>query len=133
VELRGGSAREEHLATYRAIDIALDPFPYSGGLTTLDALWMGVPVVTLPGDTFASRHSLSHLAGVGLQELAARTADQYLALAAGLAEDLGRLADLRAGLRERVARSPLCDGDRLADELLAVLRDAWRAFCSRGL
>src|SRR5205085_6350321 len=110
-ELRGGSPRAAHVAAYRDVDVALDPFPYSGGVTTCDALWMGVPVVTLPGDTFASRHGLSHLAGVGLAELAARNTDGYVALAVGLAEDLGRLSDLRVGLRERVARSPLCDGD----------------------
>src|SRR5206468_6775396 len=116
-----------HLAAYRDVDVALDPFPYGGGTTTCDALWMGVPVVTRPGDTFASRHALGHLAAVGLaSELVARDADDYVALAAGLARDPGRLAELRAGLRGRVARSPLCDGDRLADELLDALRGAWR-------
>jgi predicted O-linked N-acetylglucosamine transferase (SPINDLY family) len=126
VELRGGSGHSDHLAAYRDVDIALDTFPYSGGVTTCDALWMGVPVITLPGATFASRHALSHLASVGLTELVAQDADDYVALAAGLARDRRRLADVRAGLRDRVARSPLCDGERLADELLEALRDAWR-------
>jgi predicted O-linked N-acetylglucosamine transferase (SPINDLY family) len=132
VELRGGSAHAEHVAAYRDIDIALDPFPYAGVMTTCDALWMGVPVVTLPGATFASRHGLGLLSVVGLAELAARDVEGYVALAADLARDPERLADLREGLRGRVARSPLCNGARLADELLQALRTAWRAWASEG-
>jgi predicted O-linked N-acetylglucosamine transferase (SPINDLY family) len=131
VEFRAGTAHTEHLAAYREIDIALDPFPYAGVMTTIDALWMGVPVVTLAGDTFASRHGLGLLSVVGLaDELAANTVDDYAQRAAGLAANLSRLSELRAGLRERVARSTLCDGERLADELLTVLRTAWRAWAS---
>jgi predicted O-linked N-acetylglucosamine transferase (SPINDLY family) len=129
VELHGGAARAEFVAAYREIDIALDSFPFAGGVTTCEALWMGVPVVTLPGATFASRHGLSHLSSVGLaDELAARDVDDYVARAVGLAQDLGRLATLRSGLRERLGRSPLCDGDRVADELLQALRGAWRTW-----
>ena len=130
LELRGWSGHAEYLAAYRGVDVALDPFPFGGGVTTCDALWMGVPVVTLPGDTFASRHGLSHLTAGGLPELAAPDAGGYVGLAADLARDPGRLAELRAGLRGRVARSPLCDGERLADELLAALRTAWRAWAT---
>ena len=85
-----GPARtqEEHLRTYARIDVALDTFPYNGATTTCDALWMGVPVVTLPGQTFASRHGLGLLSVVGLTELVARDADEYAALAAGLAGDV---------------------------------------------
>jgi predicted O-linked N-acetylglucosamine transferase (SPINDLY family) len=130
-ELRGGMPVADYLAAYREVDVALDPFPFSGGLTTCDALWMGVPVVTLPGPTFASRHGLSYLSSIGLaEELAARDVDDYAARAAMLAQDLRRLAELRAGLRDRMVRSPLCQGDRLADELLAALRVAWRAWAS---
>jgi predicted O-linked N-acetylglucosamine transferase (SPINDLY family) len=133
VELRGGTGHADHLAAYRDIDVALDPFPYSGGVTTCDALWMGVPVVTLPGPTFAGRHALSYLARVGLaDELAARDADDYVARAASLASDPGRLADLRVALRDRVVRSPLCDGGRLADALLAAVREAWRTWVASG-
>jgi predicted O-linked N-acetylglucosamine transferase (SPINDLY family) len=129
VEMRGRSSYAEYLAAYRGIDIALDPFPFNGGATTCDALWMGVPVVTLPGATFASRHGLSHLTGVGLgDELVAHDVDEYAARAVNLARDLDRLARLRAELREKMARSPLCNGDRLAAELLAALRTAWRAW-----
>src|SRR6185369_8026018 len=127
VELRGGSGRAEHLAAYHDVDVALDPWPYGGGVTTIDALWMGVPVVTLPGATFASRQALSHLTGVDLAgEFVARDADDYAERAAVLARDMRRLAELRAGLREKVARSRLSDGERCADELLSALRSAWR-------
>jgi predicted O-linked N-acetylglucosamine transferase (SPINDLY family) len=126
VELRGATRHAEYLAAYQGVDIALDPFPFAGGVTTCDSLWMGVPVVTQPGETFASRHGLSHLGGVRLTELVATDAEGYAALAATLAHDLDRLASLRTGLRDQVARSPLCDGARLGDELLTVLRCAWR-------
>jgi predicted O-linked N-acetylglucosamine transferase (SPINDLY family) len=131
VEYRGWSPSAELLRQYGEIDIALDPFPYSGGLTTLEALWMGVPVVTCPGETFAGRHSLSHLSNVGLTETIAGDLDQYIEGAVTLANDLPRLAALRAGLRERVASSPLCDGKRFADNLLRLLREAWREWVAR--
>ena len=102
-----------------------DPFPFSGGLTTCEALWMGVPVITCPGETFASRHSLSHLSNVGLTETIARDLEEYVELAVALAGDLPRLAALRAGLRERMAASPLCDGKRFAADFMSLLRDVW--------
>jgi protein O-GlcNAc transferase len=121
----------EHLADYRRIDLALDPFPFSGGVSTCEALWMGVPVVTCPGETFASRHSLSHLSNVGLTETIARDLDEYVELAVALASDLPRLATLRAGLRERMAASPLCDGERFAKNLMVLLREVWRDWIGR--
>ena len=87
------------LAAYGRIDVALDPFPYSGGLTTCEALWMGVPVVTCPGETFASRHALSHLSNVGLTETIARDFEEYVEIAVALASDLPRLAAIRAAAR----------------------------------
>jgi predicted O-linked N-acetylglucosamine transferase (SPINDLY family) len=126
LELRGGLAWSELLAAYNTIDVALDPFPYSGGVTTCEALWMGVPVVTCPGETFASRHSLSHLANVGLTEIVAGDRHEYADLAVRLAGDLPYLTSLRAGLRERMAGSPLCDGARFAGDLLTLLRDVRR-------
>ena len=86
---------------------------------------MGVPVITCPGETFASRHSLSHLSNVGLTETIAHDLDEYVELAVSLAGDLPRLAVLRAGLRERMAASPLCDGKRFATNLTSMLRDVW--------
>ena len=90
LELLPPSSYAEYLATYRRVDVALDPFPFSGSVTTCEALWMGVPVVTCPGETFASRHSLSHLSNVGLTETTARDLDEYVELAVSLAGDLPR-------------------------------------------
>jgi predicted O-linked N-acetylglucosamine transferase (SPINDLY family) len=132
VELTPPSAHADYLAAYREVDIALDPFPFGGGITTCDALWMGVPVITYPGETFAGRHSLSHLANVGLTETIATTMEEYVELTVSLASDLARLSSLRAGLRERMAASPLCDGKRFAANLMRVVRDAWREWCQKG-
>jgi len=85
-----------------------------------------VPVVTCPGETFASRHSLSHLSNVGLTETIAHNLDEYVDLAVSLASDLPRLAAMRAGLRQRMAASPLCDGKRFATNLMSILQDVWQ-------
>jgi predicted O-linked N-acetylglucosamine transferase (SPINDLY family) len=129
LELHGTRLRRALLAAYNEIDIALDPFPYSGGVTTCEALWMGVPVVTCPGETFASRHSFSHLSNVGITETVAEDKGDYVERAVQLAGDLPHLAALRAGLRDEMARSPLCDGQRFAGHLGALLRDVWRQWC----
>jgi predicted O-linked N-acetylglucosamine transferase (SPINDLY family) len=126
LELQGWSPYGEMLALYNRVDIALDPFPFSGSATTCEALWMGVPVITWPGATFAGRHSLTHLANVGLRETVARDPAHYVELAVALAGDRPRLAVLRAGLRARMAASRLCDGPRFAADLMAVLRGAWK-------
>jgi protein O-GlcNAc transferase len=126
LDFRGHSPYGEHLADYQNIDLALDPFPFNGGVTTCEALWMGVPVVTCPGETFASRHTLSHLSNVGLIETIARDLDDYVEVAVNLAGDLPRLADIRSRLRGQMAASPLCDGPRFAENFLALLRDVWR-------
>jgi predicted O-linked N-acetylglucosamine transferase (SPINDLY family) len=121
VDYRGWSSRAESLAQYQGVDLALDPFPFSGSATTCDALWMGVPVVTCPGETFASRHSLSHLSNVGLRETIAGDREEYVEIAAALAADLPRLAAIRAQLRPQMAASPLCDGRRFARNLMLLL------------
>ncbi len=131
IELAPPSQYAEYLAAYRQVDVALDPFPFGGGVTTCDALWMGVPVVACPGETFASRHGLSHLSNAGLTETVARDLDEYVEIAAGLAGDLPRLAGLRAGLRERMAASPLCDGKRFAEDFAKILRGVWRDWCEQ--
>ena len=126
LELLPFGSYAEYLATYHEVDVALDPFPFSGSATTCDALWMGVPVVTCPGETFASRHSLSHLSNVGLTETIAHDLDEYVELAVNLAADLPHLAGVRAGLRQRMAASPLCDGKRFATHLKSILRNVWQ-------
>jgi predicted O-linked N-acetylglucosamine transferase (SPINDLY family) len=129
LDLCGASPHRELLERYNNVDVVLDPFPYAGGLTTCEALWMGVPVVTLPGETFASRHSCSHLNNVGLGDWVAADLAGYQELALRAAADLPALAALRAGLRARVKASPLCDGPRFGRNLGAALRGAWRSWC----
>jgi protein O-GlcNAc transferase len=125
LDLLPSSAYSDYLASYHRVDVALDPFPFSGSTITCESLWMGVPVITLPGDTFASRHSLDHLSNVGLTETIARDPDEYIDLAISLAGDPSRLLALRSGLRERMAASPLCDGKRFATHLLSILHGEW--------
>jgi predicted O-linked N-acetylglucosamine transferase (SPINDLY family) len=130
LELLGNSPHAELLAQYNRIDVALDTFPYSGGLVTCEALWMGVPVITCPGQTFAGRHSLSHLTNAGLPELVAQDLDDYVQRAVALAGDRPRLAALRAALRSQVAASPLCDGRRFAANFARLMREVWCAWCA---
>ncbi len=113
----------DHFKSYHEIDIALDTFPYHGTTTTCDALWMGVPVVTLAGNTHVSRVGVSLLNAVGLPELVADSPEQYVSVAVELAADLPRLASLRASMRDRMSRSPLMDARSLAAALEAAFRD----------
>jgi protein O-GlcNAc transferase len=122
VAIEGSTPHWQLLNRYNDVDIGLDSRPYSGGLTTLEALWMGVPVVTVPGRTFAGRHSLSHLSNAGLSDLAAEDEDGYVRLAAELAADRARLAELRRGLRPRLVDSPLLDPRRFARDFGELVR-----------
>ncbi len=122
IDLLGGTPHREHLDCYNRIDIALDPFPFSGSTTTLESLWMGVPVITMPGETFASRHSLSFLSTVGLTETIADTPDRYVALAKEWGSNLHHLSEVRSSLRDRFRASPLCDGEAFARHLLTTLK-----------
>lgn len=108
VSFRDASSHEASLAEYAEVDIALDPMPFSGGATTCDALWMGVPVVTLRGTRFASNHTTAHLHSAGLPELVAGDTDAYVDICARLAADIPALDRLRRGLRDQVRVSPLC-------------------------
>jgi protein O-GlcNAc transferase len=129
VDLRGPSGHRAFLTEYNDIDVALDPFPYSGGLSTCEALWMGVPTITLPGETFASRHSASHLSNVGLADWITNSLEDYVEAAVTRANDIPALAQLRSGLREQVRRSPLCDAPRFGVSFGYALRQAWQAWC----
>lgn len=131
LDIRGWSAHKALLATYNEVDIALDPYPYSGGLTTCEALWMGVPVITRPGPTFAGRHSATHLTNAGLVDWIVDTDEEYLVLAERWAGDLYGLARLRRRLRQQMASSPLVDGERFARHLEAALEGMWRRWCDR--
>jgi predicted O-linked N-acetylglucosamine transferase (SPINDLY family) len=122
---------EAHLDWYNRIDVALDSFPYGGGTTTCEAIWMGVPVVTLAGDTHASRMGCSILSAAGAPELVARTPEEYVSLATALAADPARLRGYRAGLRDQVARSALRDEVRYTRALEDHYRGAWRSWCER--
>ena len=121
LDLRPESPHNELLAQYNEIDIALDPFPYSGGLTTCEALWMGVPVLTKPGETFAGRHAASHVTNVGLKDWVVDSEEEYISTAVSWAKNLGALTRLRSGLREQVRNSPLCDHERFAQNFMDAL------------
>jgi len=121
----------DHLALYHRVDVALDTFPYHGTTTTCEALWMGVPVVSLAGRTHVSRVGVSLLSNVGLPELIAQTPEEYLSIALELAADPSRLDALRAGLRDQMRSSPLVDGARFAAEIEAAYRQMWRDWCAK--
>jgi predicted O-linked N-acetylglucosamine transferase (SPINDLY family) len=122
----------DYLLLYSQIDIALDPFPYCGGTTTCDSLWMGVPVISLRGGTAVGRAGLSLLSNVGLPELVASSTDDYVALAATLAIDLPRLTALRSTLRYRMEQSPLMDAPRFARDVEAAYRSIWERWCAQA-
>lgn len=123
LDLLPPSSYNEYLETYHRVDLILDSFPFSGGTTSCDALWMGVPMITCPGETFASRHSLTHLSNIGLTETIAHSQDEYISMAVEWENRLPRLSEIRAGLRDRMVRSPLCDGPRFAENFLKLMRD----------
>ena len=131
LQVLGAKPFLEYLALHGAADIVLDTFPYSGGTTTCHALWMGVPVVTLAGETAASRGGASLLHAVGLGQLVAQTPEQYLDIAAALAADPKRLAALRAGMRRRMSASPLMDEERFTRNLEKAYRKMWRTWCAK--
>lgn len=130
VTLRGASSHEAMLAEYADVDVALDTFPYNGGATTCDALWMGVPVVTLSGETMIARQGASLLAAAGHAEWIADDPKRYVEIATDLATDRQQLAARRSTMRAQIAISPLCDGTRFAGDFLDLLHSAWQRWCA---
>ena len=127
----GDTERDQHLALYRQIDVALDPFPFTGSTTSFEALSMGVPVVTLAGDRMVARWTAAMLTRLGLTELIAEDPAGYVRIARELAGDARRLSALRAGLPARVAASPLCAAYAKARQVERLYRAFWRRFCAR--
>ena len=123
---------EHHLARYGLIDIALDTFPFNGVTTTCEALWMGVPVVTLRGDRPYGRVGASLLTAVGLRPFIAGDPDAYVKISVGLARNLDRLKALRASLRERMQASSLCDAAAFARHMEQAYRAMWQAWCGQA-
>lgn len=122
-------AKEAHLELYNRVDIALDPFPYNGTTTTCEALWMGVPVVTLRGDRHSSRVGASLLTQVDMTGWISDSTDEYLEIAIALAANRQRLNELRRSLRHHLAASPLCDHSSFARKIEAAYRAMWRHWC----
>jgi predicted O-linked N-acetylglucosamine transferase (SPINDLY family) len=131
VLFKGPRPTEQHLAIVAEADIALDTFPYNGQTTTCDCLWMGVPVVTLRGNSYVARVAPALLDRLGLGDLAADSADGYVRRAVELASHTEEIARLRRSLRERMKNSSLTDGSRLAVEIEAAYRSMWREWCRK--
>ncbi|MGE3335592.1 MAG: tetratricopeptide repeat protein [Rhodospirillaceae bacterium] len=131
VDLSAETSRQDFLAGYNGVDIALDSFPYSGCMTTCEALWMGCPVIAFTGDIMAGRQAASVLAAAGLSKFIARDRAGFENLAVSLADEPQRLTLLRTGLRTTLSRSPLCDGELFAREFTDAARTMWAEWCAR--
>jgi predicted O-linked N-acetylglucosamine transferase (SPINDLY family) len=120
----------EYLAAYADVDLVLDAFPWNGITTSCDALWMGVPLLTLEGRDHRSRAGVSLLQNLGLPQLIARNAGEFVARAVALTANLEELARLRGGMRERMLASPVMDGAGFTRALEGAYRDIWRRYCA---
>lgn len=121
---------DTHVRTYHRIDIGLETFPHNGGITTLEALWMGVPVATLVGEGLAARMGLSILTTLGLTELITRTPADYVATCVAMANDIEGLCDWRAGMRARMRQSALLDSATFTRQLETNYRQIWQRWCA---
>lgn len=130
IELRPATPLEKFAQTYHEIDVALDPFPFCGGFTSFDALWMGVPVITLEQQRLVGRQTLGMLMNLGLPYLIARTKGDYVSLALGLGSDCRKLEQLRSELRTRFLQSPLIDHLQFTGELERAYRFFWKTWCA---
>jgi protein O-GlcNAc transferase len=119
---------EEHLSLYNTIDICLDPFPYNGATTTCEALWMGVPVITLLGDRHVGRVGASILTNIGLEDFIAHDINGYIELAVEMSANLKYLMEIKTGLRKRMQNAPLCDGLSFAKDFETIYQDMWSKY-----
>ncbi len=126
--LEGGSPIEEYLASYHQVDIAFDPFPYNGGTTTHDALYMGVPVLTLAGVRYVSRMGISIMNNLGRPEWVAKSKEEFIEKAVAMASNTEKLAQTRKNLRTEMLNSPLCDGEGFAREFEELLLALWEGY-----
>jgi predicted O-linked N-acetylglucosamine transferase (SPINDLY family) len=129
IEFIPRQSREAYLKTFHRIDLGLDTFPYNGHTTTLDSLWMGVPVIALIGSTPVARAGWCQLSNLGLGDLAAQTPDQFVQIAAALATDMPKLEQLRSTLRQKMEQSPLMDAPRFTKNIESAYRQMWRKWC----
>jgi len=119
----------DHLRDYARMDVGLDPFPYNGTATTCEALWMGVPVITLAGSAHVSRVGASLMTTVGLPEFIASNREQYVRIAVDVAGNPGGVAEIRSGMRRRIGASPLRDESGITRAIEAAYRRMWRRWC----
>ncbi|CAN5605454.1 hypothetical protein BH09PLA1_BH09PLA1_18890 [soil metagenome] len=131
IEMTGWTSYDQRHAIVASADIALDSFPYHGTTTTCETLWLGVPWITLAGNTHVSRVSASILNVIGCEELIANSVEEYSAKAIELANDLPRLTEYRTRLRAKMQASPLLDRKSFVAKLERAYRDAWRKWCDR--
>jgi protein O-GlcNAc transferase len=132
LEFVDGAPMAQYLSLYHRIDIALDPFPYAGGTTTCDALWMGVPLITLAGDRAVGRAGVSILTNAAMPQLVTQSKEQYLGIVAGLAHDLPALSEMRQSMRQRLIGSPLMDGFGFARDVEETFVKMWQSYCAAG-
>ena len=128
ITLEGPEHREKYFAAYNRIDIALDPFPFPGGTTSVECLWMGVPVLTLAGDSLISRQGIGILMNIGLPDWIAENKKEYIAKSIFFASDLEKLATLRSRLREQILTSPLFDAQNFAQDFENSLWEMWERY-----
>jgi len=126
---RGPVGLTDMMAEYADVDIALDTVPYNGGTTTLQAMWMGVPVVVKAGENFVSRMGASFMQAAGLPDWVAASDDDYIKIAVAKAQDRDALLRLKQGMREQLLSSPAWDIDRYADAFQSALKGVWADYC----
>jgi len=133
IEFVDRQSREGYLRMYEHVDVALDTFPYNGHTTTLEGMWMGVPVVSRVGRLAVSRAGGSQLNHVGLGELAGESDEEFVRIAREVAGDVGRLAEIRGELRERMRGSVLMDGEGFVGGIEGAYREVWGRWCERTM